>query len=161
MLAFEVDQASVTEVTDYLEQTRQNILAGIRQGMQEAMEGLSWTVADKLQGSPIVSRSGKLLGRVLASPTVTATPHYIKGTVDAELGLAHLGLWLEAGTNVPAIPGKLFQFVPADGASVFTHGHAAFQVKAHPFMNVSLNQYKPTLLDIITGRIAEATHGTV
>jgi hypothetical protein len=156
MLDLYVDEASVTEVTDYLEQTRQNILAGIRVGMKEAMEGLSWTVADKLQGNPIVSRSGQLLGRILASPKVTETATYIKGTVDAELGAKHLGLWLEGGTDVPAVEGRLFQFTTADGTSVYTHGHKAFRVAPHPFMNPSINEYKPTILDII-----EATNGTI
>jgi hypothetical protein len=161
VLTFAVDEASVTEVTDYLEQTRQNILAGIRVGMKEAMEGLSWTVADKLQGNPIVSRSGALLGRVLASPKVTETAAYIKGTVDAELGKKHLGIWLEGGTDVPAVQGKLFQFTTADGTSVYTHGHKAFRVAPHPFMNPSLNEYKPTILDIIAAKISEGANGTV
>jgi hypothetical protein len=165
MLQFAVDEESVTGVLDYLEQTRQNIMAGIRSGMQQAMEGLAWTVADKLQGSPIVSRSGELLGHVLGSPKVTDTPHYIKGTVDAELGKKHLGLWLEAGTNVPSTigtaKGVLYQFTPADGDSVFTRGHRAFSVKPHPFMNPSLIEYKPTIIDIITQRITEAAGGLV
>jgi hypothetical protein len=161
MLDFFVDEASVSEVTDHLEQTRQNILAGIRVGMKEAMEGLSWTVADKLQGNPIVSRTGQLLGRILASPKVTETATYIKGTVDAELGQKHLGLWLEGGTDVPAVKGSLFQFTTADGNSVYTHGHKAFKVAPHPFMNVSLQEYKPTILDIITAKIEEGANGTV
>jgi len=161
MLDFCVDEASVTGVKDYLEQTRQNIMAGIRSGMKEAMDGLSWTVADKLQGNPIVSRSGELLGHILGSPKVTETVSYIKGTVDAELGRKHLGLWLEAGTSVPAVQGKLFQFTTADGDSVFTHGHKAFRVAPHPFMNPSLNEYRSTILDIITQRISEGANGLV
>jgi hypothetical protein len=161
MLDFAVDEASVTGVKDYLEQTRQNILAGIRSGMKEAMDGLSWTVADKLQGNPIVSRSGELLGHILGSPKVTETASYIKGSVDAELGKKHLGLWLEAGTNVPAVQGKLYQFTTADGNSVFTHGHKAFRVAPHPFMNPSLNEYRSTILDIITQRISEGANGLV
>lgn len=161
MIGFVADESSVAGVADYLEQTRQNILAGIRQGMQQAMEGLAWTVADKLQGNPIVSRSGELLGAVLGSPKVTETPYYIKGTVSSDVGGKHLGLWLEEGTNVKAVEGKLFHFTAADGASVFTHGHRAFQVAPHPFLNPSLDEYKPTILDIIQSRISEAIDGTV
>lgn len=172
MLQFAVEEESVTGIADYLEQTRQNILAGIRRGMLEAMEGLSFNVADKLQGNPIVSRSGQLLGHVLGSPKVTETQTYIKGSVDAEVGeigpkgqRLHIGLWMEEGTNVPATvgtsKGKLYQFTAADGASVFTHGHKAFKVAPHPFMNPSLQEYRPTILDIIAAKVGEAVDGTV
>lgn len=161
MLQLAVDEASVAGVTDYLEQTRQNILAGIRQGMQEAMEGLSWTVADKLQGNPIVSRSGKLLGAILGSPKVTETDTVIRGTVSSDVGQKHLGLWLEEGFSVQAVKGTLFQFTAADGNSVFTHGHRAFKVAPHPFLNPSLEEYKPTIMDIIAAKIGEALDGNV
>jgi hypothetical protein len=157
MIAFEVDQASVAGVTDYLEQTRKNILAGIRTGMQEAMEGLSWNVADKLQGNPIVSRSGRLLGAVLGSPKVTETETYIKGTVSSMVDGKPRGLWLEDGISVPAVAGVLFHFTAADGKSVFTHGHAAFQIAGRPFMNPSLQEYSPTIVDMIFAKVSEAT----
>lgn len=165
MIGFVEETGSEDQVADYLERTRQNILTGIRQGMQEAMEGLAWTVADKLQGNPIVSRSGKLLGAILGSPEVTVTPNYIKGTVDSDVGKKHRGLWLEMGTDVPATihtpKGKLYQFTTADGKSVFTHGHRAFKVAPHPFLNPSLEEYKPTILDLISARITEAVNATV
>lgn len=168
MLQFAVDEASVAEVTDYLEQTRQNILVGIRAGMKEAMEGLSWTVADKLQGNPIVSRSGALLGFILASPKVTETAAYIKGTVTSDdqnsvFGgkVKHVGLWMEEGTHVPAVKGKLYQFTNAGGDTFWARGHRAFDVKPHPFMNPSLQEYRPTILDIIAAKISEGANGTV
>jgi len=161
MIGFIEETGSEDRYEDYLERARQNILAGIRQGMQEAMEGLAWTVADKLQGNPIVSRSGKLLGKILGSPTVVEKPAYIKGTVDSDVGKKHQGLWLEKGTEVKAVEGKLFHFTTADGQSVFTHGHRAFRVAPHPFLNPSLEEYRPTILDLISMRITEAVNGTV
>lgn len=165
MIGFQVDPHSVAEIEDYLEQTKRNIFANVRKGMKESMEGLAATVAEKLEGNPIVSRTGELLAHVLASPKVKETQRYIRGTVDAELGKKHLGLWLEEGTHVPATIGtskaKIYQFAPADGDSVFTHGHRAFQVQPHPFMNPSLEQFQPTILDIIANAVEEATHGVI
>lgn len=164
-IGLQVDPRSVAQVEDYLEQTKRNIFANVRKGMKESMEGLAATVASKLEGNPIVSRTGELLAHVLASPTVKETQRYIRGTVDAELGRKHLGLWLEEGTNVPATIGTskaaIYQFAPADDASVYTHGHRAFQVQPHPFMNPSEQEYQPTILDIITAKIEESVHGTV
>ena len=156
-----VDRASVAQVEDYLEQTKRNIFRNVKTGMKDAMEGLAGTVASKLDGNPIVSRTGKLLAHVLASPKVTESERYIKGRVDAEDGQKHLGLWLEEGTHVPAVAGKLYQFTAADASSVFTHGHRAFQVAPHPFMNPAEEEYSGTLVDIIAAKVAEAANGAV
>jgi hypothetical protein len=135
---------------------KERILEAVRVGMREAMEGLAWTVADKLQGNPIVSRSGKLLGAVLGSPKVTETADVIRGTVTADVGEKHLGIWLEEGTHVQAVEGKLFQFTPADENTVYTRGHRAFDMKPHPFMNPSLAEFKAPIMEIIASRVAEA-----
>lgn len=161
MLQLAIDPASVDRVEDYLRQTQQNILSGIRSGMQEAMDGLARDVAGKLRGSPIVSRSGRLLGAILGSPKVTESTDTIRGTVSSDVGKKHIGLWLEEGTHVEAVAGKLYGFTAADGNSVFTHGHRAFKVAAHPFLNPSLEDYRPTIMDIITARVGEAVNGTV
>lgn len=131
-------------------------MAGIRTGMKEAVEGLSWTVADKLQGNPIVSRSGKLLGAILGSAKVTETETYIKGTVSGMVDGKPRGLWLEEGVSIPAVQCRLYQFTQADGTSHWAHGHGAFKIAPHPFLNPSLIEYKPTIIDIIRQRIAEA-----
>jgi hypothetical protein len=156
MLDFQVDPASAARVDAHLETTRQRVLAGIRNAMQEAMEGLAWTVADKLQGNPIVSRSGRLLGAVLGSPKVKETDTVIRGTVSADVGGKHLGLWLEDGTHVPAVAGKIFSYTAPGGEQVFARGHKAFEVKPHPFMNPSLQEYKATILQMIAARVTEA-----
>jgi hypothetical protein len=155
---------NVQPVEDYMERVKRSVFAAVRAGMQEGMEGLAWTVAGKLGGDPITSRSGALLGAILGSAKVRETAAAITGTVSSDVGGKHLGLWLEEGTHVPATKGngaKLYGFFPADGSSVFTHGHAAFQVAPHPFLNPSLAEYSPTILDLIRTRVAEAVDGTV
>jgi hypothetical protein len=167
-LGLQVDPRSVAQIEDYLEQTKRNIFANVRVGMRESMEGLASTVASKLQGNPIVSRTGELLAHVLASPMVKETKRYIRGTVDAELGVKHLGLWLEEGTHVPEVRTNkqggpvMYWFVARDGNSAYApHGHSAFTVQPHPFLNPSLEEYKPTLLDIIAQKVQESVHGVV
>lgn len=161
MIEFQVDEASVERVDASLERSRLDILKAIRGGVMESMEGLARVVAGKLFGDPIQSRTGALLAAVLSSPRVTETRDVIRGTVSADVGAKHLGLWFEEGTHVKAVEGNLFQFTAADGASVFTHGHAAFQVAPHPIMNPSLVEYRPTILATIESRISEAVHAAV
>ena len=158
MIQLVVEQSSVDGVQAYVERVKQRVLAGIETGMQESMEGLAWTVADKLQGNPIMSRSGDLLGAVLASPKVKVYATAIRGTVSTKGAKPgrNLGLWLEEGTHVPGVRGKLFAFTPPDGETVFTRGHKAFDVKPHPFMNPSLKEYKAQILQTIADRVAEA-----
>ena len=157
MLDFKVDQASVDATVDYVEQVKQRILEGVRSGMLEAMQGLAGTVADKLHGSPIVSRTGALLSAIEGSPKVTETDAIIRGTVTADVGAKHLGIWLEEGTHVPAVEGKLYQFTEADAGTFFARGHRAFDVKAHPFMNPALDEFKAPIMQIIADAIAAAT----
>jgi hypothetical protein len=152
-----VKPESVDEVLEHVDVVRQRILEGIRGGMKQAMEDLAYNVADKLFGNPIVSRSGELATAILESPKVTETPEVIRGTVTADVGRKHLGIWLEEGTHVPAVDGKLYEFTEPDSGSFYTHGHVAFQVKAHPFMNPSLKEYQTTIMQIIADSVAEAT----
>ncbi len=153
MIQFTIDD---TGVQDYLVQTRENILAGIRVGMFEAMEGLAATVAGHTGGDPIVSRSGEFIAAVLSSPKVQENDSFIRGSVSGLVGRKPMGLWFDEGTSVPAVAGNLFHFTASDGASVYTHGHGAFQVAPHPIMNPSLREYSPTILDIIQAKVAEA-----
>jgi hypothetical protein len=159
MLELTVDQESVDQVVEHVDVVRQRILTGIRGAMQQSMEGLAWNVADKLFGNPIVSRSGQLLGAILGSPKVTETPEVIRGTVTADVGKKHLGIWLEEGTHVPAVEGKLYEFTEPDEGSFWAHGHQAFQVKPHPFMNPSLREYRDAIYQNIANAIGEALEG--
>lgn len=159
--SFTVDTSGVNAWQDA---ARQRIFGAVREGLQAGMESLAWTVADKLQGAPITSRSGALLGAILGSPKVTENAALIRGTVSSDVGKKHLGLWLEEGISVRSTKGdgaQLYQFFPADGASVFTHGHAAFSVKGKPFLTPSLEQDAPTILDLIQAKLREALDGAV
>lgn len=156
MVELTITQASVDGIASYLERVRLRVLAAARAGMRESMEGLAWTVADKLQGNPITSRSGELLGAVLASPKVRETETQIRGTVSANVGGKPRGLWLEEGTHVPAVKGTVFAFTPPGEETQFSRGHKAFNVRPRPFMNPSLDQYKGQILATIQARVAEA-----
>ena len=156
MIALEVDPQSVEAVDEYFEATRQRILTGIREGMQEAMEGLAALVAQKVAGSPIHSRTGKLLAAILGGVHVRSNANAIVGEVrpDTHDG-RNLALWLEKGVNEPGVVGKLMRFV-ADGALRFAYSHRAFRIEGRPFMNPSLEEDKTTIMEIIERRIANA-----
>ena len=161
MIDFQLDRASVQAQSDYLEQVRQNILAAIRAGMAEGMEGLAETVVERL-GEATKTKTGDFAASILRSPRVTEKPDaYIAGTVTtATSKWRNLGLWIEYGIDVPATvdtsKAVLFGFTAAGGDSIFTHGHAAFQVAPHPFFNPAFQEYFPTILDTINQRIFEA-----
>ena len=158
MVDFEVKPESVAEVTDYLEQVRQNILGGIVVGMQEAMESLAETAAAKFE-SLTATRTGDVLAAILNSPKVSETSEVVRGTVSADVGKQHFGIWFDYGTSHQAVDGKLYHFTDADGKSIFTHGHAAFQVAARPFMNPSLQEQKGQIMELISNRVAVALRG--
>ena len=158
MLQLTVDN---TAVLDYMQAVQMRIFAGIREGMAQVVEGLGNTVAGFADGEVIVSRSGAFIGAVLGSERVTENDTYIRGTVSGMVGKKPMGLWFDEGTSVPEVRVRMYQFFPPDGESVWTHGHAAFQVAPHPIMNRSLETYAPTILEIISAKCAEATSGTV
>ncbi|MDP9039836.1 MAG: hypothetical protein M3O02_11290 [Acidobacteriota bacterium] len=156
MVEAHVSSQSVAEVDAYLEGMRQRVFAGVRTGMQEAMEGLAYTVVDKLQGNPIVSRSGRLLGAILGGIKVRENAAAIKGTVSTDTHDGrNLGQWLEDGHDEPAVVGKL-HFFAADGVERWIHGHRAFHVDGKPFLNPSLQEYEPTIMAIINQKVADA-----
>jgi hypothetical protein len=156
LIELELNQQSVNDVLEEVDQVRQRILEQIREGMLEAMERLAWVVVGHLGGDPIVSRSGQLFGAIVGSPKVTETSDVIRGTVTSDVGLKHIGLWLEEGTHVPAVEAKLFEFSEPGAAELFSHGHRAFEVEAHPFMNPSLRDDQAAIMQILADHIAEA-----
>jgi hypothetical protein len=151
-----LDPASVTQTTEYLEEAKYKILEAVREGMKEAMINLAWNVAGKLQGDPIITHTGGLLDAILNSPRVTETAELVRGTVSSDVNKKHIGLWLEEGTHVPAVLRTLYEFTEPDGETFFTHGHQAFDVKPHPFMNPALEESQPMILETIRTRIEEA-----
>jgi hypothetical protein len=167
MMDFVLDKDSVQGVADHLEQTRINILAAIRFGMMEGMEGFAGVVASKLQGDPIGEGTGEFLASVESSPRVVETDFYIKGEVSTANGkYRNLGLWLQFGTHYPttgkgleSYPKQLLTgtIAPANRASVQAHGHGAFRIAPKDFFNSPFQEYYPTILDTINQRIAEAS----
>jgi hypothetical protein len=151
-----LDPASVTKTTEYVAQEQESILLAVRAGMQEAMQRLAWQVIDRMQGEPITSRSGALLGAILDSPKVTETAETIRGTVSSDVGAKHVGLWLEEGTHVPEVQNSLFEFTEPDAQTLYTRGHRAFDVKPHPFLNPTLREYETTITQIITDAVDAA-----
>lgn len=162
-VALFLDPVSVTQTTDYLEESREKILQAVREGMQEAMRGLASTAIAELAIAGVQVRTGQLVENIAESPKVTETSELIRGTVSAETDITlggkkskHIGLWMEEGTHVPEVTGTLFEFTEPDGGSFWAHGHRAFDVKPHPFMNPALHDFEATILEIITKHVEEA-----
>lgn len=156
MILFHVDEESAEKVDAHIAGLRDRVLGSIRVGMKESMEVLARAEADKLHGSPIVGHTGKLEQAVLASPKVTETDTVIRGDVSSFVDGKPLGAWLEDGTSIPAVVGKVIDFTAADVGKVFAHGHRAFHVKAHPFQIPTLEESKQAIFDTIQARIGEA-----
>lgn len=155
MIQMVLERSSVGDVNAYLDRVKQRIFAGVRGGMQQSMDELAYGVADKLFGNPIHSHTGELAGAILGSPKVTETPEVIRGTISSDVGKKHIGLWLEEGTHVRAVQGKLFGFTAADGNTFFTRGHKAFDVKPRPFMNPTLHALSAQIFENIQRQAIE------
>jgi hypothetical protein len=183
MLQIVIEQSSVDNVTAYLERVKEKIFVNMREAMTESMEQLAEVAVQKMSAAGIVSRTGDLVENILSSPTVTETADAIRGTVAAEGSITlggrrskHIGLWMEEGYHVPAVKladtanrryykkyghafalKKAFQFSPSGGgAPVWASGHAAFDVRPHPFMNPAIREMKSPIFDLIQQRVAEA-----
>ncbi len=156
MITAQVQQQSVSAVNAYFDQTKQRIFAAVREGVAEGTEQLSWTIADKLQGNPIVSRSGELLGAVLNGVRLRETANAIQGSVFPDTGRKNLAQWLEEGTSIPGVQGKLMAFFSAamSGLKVI-RSHQAFKVAPHPFMNTSLAESEGPIFDLILQKVTE------
>jgi hypothetical protein len=149
MIKFGVTPESVQEVEDYFKLSQEKILEGIRGGMRLAMEGLATVTAEHAPW-----KQGDLALAIAQSPKVRETPLVIRGSVSTDVGGKHVGLWLEHGIKVPAVPDFIAFDVGSD--EVFSYGHKAFDVPAHPFVNQALESYKATVLETITREVAEA-----
>jgi hypothetical protein len=143
---------------DYLEEIKLRTIDAIEVGMEDAMASLA---SSEAAAAPL--QTGRLRSWILRSPRVKRTQRFISGTVNANVGPAgphnqmfYIGNYLEFGTSVPAVVGKLMVFVAVDGTPVFTRKHKAFQVGPHPFMNATLHARKDSLMEIIAQYIREA-----
>lgn len=152
MIKLTLDPASVDRTVDYVEQMKQRIFAGMRAGMREAMQALAGDVIARVH-----SRTGELVEAIERSPRVKETAEVIRGTIAAKVGRKPIGIWLEEGTHVRAVKGNLYGFTAADGNTVFTRGHRAFDVKPHPILNPALDAMRQPIMEIIAARVREAT----
>jgi hypothetical protein len=164
MIELKVDPASITNTVDYLEAVRKNIFAGVRAGMEEAMEGLAGVAVAEMGASGIQSRTGELAANILKSPRIFENASVITGRVSARGKMklkgrtfeGFLGAALDQGFHVKAVEGSLLQFSPPGEGTLYSRGHVAFDVKPHPFLKAAADSFAPTLLDIITARVNEA-----
>lgn len=165
MIGFEVDQRSVDGTVEYLGTVRQRIFAAVRGGMKEGMEGLAGTAVAEMGAAGIQSRTNQLAENILASPQIAEDKYAIKGRVSAKgkmklkgrTFLGFLGTALDEGYRVPAVKCAMYQITKPDGETFWARGHVAFDVKPHPFLRRASESYAPTLIDIISARIREAT----
>jgi hypothetical protein len=168
VIGFEVDQHSVDQTVDYLDSVRLRIFAGVRSGMKEAMEGLAGTAVAEMGAAGIQSRTNQLAENILASPQIAEDKYAIRGRVSAKgkmklkgrTFLGFLGTALDEGYHVPAVKCPMYQIVAPDGDTFWARGHVAFDVKPHPFFRAASESYAPTLIDIISARVREATEAS-
>lgn len=167
MIEFKVDPRSVTNTVDYLEAVRKRIFEGVRAGMTEAMEGLAAVTVAEMGAAGIQNRTGELAADILASPKVTENATTIRGRVRAmrtmKLGgrefAGFVGTAIDEGFHVKAVEGSLYQFTEPTEGTFFTRGHAAFDVRPHPFLKRAADSFAPSIIDLIQMRVNEAAEG--
>jgi hypothetical protein len=169
MITVTVDQASVTETIDHLEAVRKRIFIGVKQGMREAMEGLAGVAVAEMGAAGIENRTGELAENILKSPRIWENAGEIGGTVKAKATMklkgrsfeGYLGTALDEGFHVKAVDGNLFRFTEPDADTLYARGHAAFDVKPHPFLQRASESFAPSIIDIIQAAVNAAIAGDV
>jgi hypothetical protein len=165
MLEVKIDPASVASTVGYLEAVKGRILAAVRVGMAEGMELLAGNTVAELTAAGIQSRTGGLVEGILKSPRVTEDANVIRGRVTAfapvkakggELYYNNLGNILNMGFRDPNVKSPMHQFTAPDGETFWARGHAAFDVKPHPFFRRAVEVSESPIMDIIRSRVAEA-----
>lgn len=168
MLQVVIEQRSVDSVVDYLERTKQRIFEKMREGMQEAMEGLAGEAVSQAMAAGIHNRTGQLFTDILESPRVRETAELIIGTVNTKSEMTsggrkfkgYLGTALDEGFHVPAVSADKYrgpyEFSSADGESLYARGHVAFDVAPHPFLRRAKEAFTSPILETIEARVAEA-----
>jgi hypothetical protein len=142
MIDIRIDPASTSQVLDHMDLVRERLLVHVREGMKQAMHGLAENVGGKLQGDPIHSHSGDLLAAVLKSPRVWENGRSIGGTVSA---------------NVGQFDSRNLRRNPALAAAALARRLSGEdRVRAYPFLGPSLEEYAPTITQIIQEKVADA-----
>lgn len=142
----------------YFEVSRQRLVQAIRTGMRQGMTNLAqYIVADKLSGSVLHRRTGRLADAVLSSVRVSANDDVVRGTVAAKpKAQPNEGLWQEFGTHHPALTGRLRVYVTPDGTMGFTENTREFSVEPRPFMNPSLHEQEDQIMSTIAESVRKA-----
>lgn len=166
MLQVTIEQRSVDSVVGYVDRMKLRIFQKMYEGMEEAMQAMAGEAVVEAMAAGIHSRTGQLFSDILSSPTVRETPELVIGrvTTKSEMAVAgrkfvgYLGTALDQGFHVPASRRSAgpYQFVSADGDTVYTRGHIAFDVKPHPFLRKTKEVFTSPILEIIERRVAEA-----
>jgi hypothetical protein len=164
VLQLAVTQRSIDSTAGYIERVKLRIFQKMREGMQEAMEGLAGEAVAQAGAAGIQAKTGALFADILASAKVRETPELIAGSVDAQSEMTsggrkfkgYLGTALDEGFSVKAVEGNLFQFTAPDGGTLYSRGHRAFDVKPHPFLRQAKEAFTAPIFDIIQARVAEA-----
>jgi hypothetical protein len=143
-----VKQESVAEVQSSVRDFGRRVIRAILFGMREAMDMLGAAVAGKIH-----SRTGKTAASVLQGVRATETTALVVGRIGTGfVGAKPVGIWLERGTSVPSVSGKLMVFEGING-TVFTRKHAAFRVPARPVFNPTLQGLKEEITARIQARM--------
>jgi hypothetical protein len=167
MIEFKVDPRSITNTVDYLEAVRKRIFEGVRSAMEEGIEELGEVAKAGMSAAGIQSRTGALMESLewhsveesatkIYSSIRPVTPAKVEGR---DVPTFYLATALDEGFHVKAVEGKTFQFTKADGGTLFSRGHVAFDVKPRPFLRQSVQSFAPVLLDLIQARVNEAVQG--
>lgn len=163
MIELKVDQRSVDNTLGYLDAVGVRILENVRAAMEESMEGLAAETIEQMIGAGIQSRTGQLLENIGNSARVKETAEFIYGSVSArremKLGgrtfLGFVGTAIDEGFHVRAVEGNLYEFTEPDAGTLYARGHAAFDVKPHPFLAQSQQAYEAPIMDAIRAAIVE------
>jgi hypothetical protein len=165
MLQVIIEQRGVDTVVSYIERTKQRIFQKMREGMEEAMQGLAGEAVYQASAAGIHNKTGQLFTDILNSPKVGENADAIFGRVRTKSEMTsggrkfegYLGTALDEGFRVPATKKtKVFQFAAADGDTIYSRGHVAFDVKPHPFLARAKEEFTAPIFEIIERRVAEA-----
>ncbi len=157
MIDFTVEPDSADRLAEAFAERRAAIIAGVLEGMGAAMTELAIATA-----SAAPHRTGRLAAAIMASVKVRETSKEIKGTISGDVGKLHVGLWQEEGVSVPATMAKRVKamvLIGQDGSPVFFKSHRAFRVPGRPFMNPTLEEQKPQIIETLRASVREATAG--
>lgn len=163
MIELKVDQRSVDNTLGYLDAVGVRILENVHAAMEESMEGLAAETIEQMIGAGIQSRTGQLLENIGNSARVKETAEFIYGSVSArremKLGgrtfLGFVGTAIDEGFHVREFEGNLYEFTEPDAGTLYARGHAAFDVKPHPFLAQSQQAYETPIMDAIRAAIVE------